>query len=323
MIKTLFRQLKLLTPSEKKLFERFYEIKLTEGYLKENQLFKNLGKQKIIIVKNKIFEEETIFNPQRKKRPKPLGKENWQGKDPFCQPKQLTPEDLFGRIETKNFITASNLAKFAPWHSVLIFKKHSIGRITPEMIKELITIFKLWKKEVQKYDQNIKNFYFLWNFHFRSGASILHPHFQFLAYQKPLIKPEKFIKKTKAYQAKFKSHLLKDLVLLHQKLGLAEKWKTLEIIIKLTPFKENEILVLIKKLSSPDFPNEFAKLLNRYKQIANSFNLFFIDYQPCFCFLVDRGSPQEKNSDIGAVEIYGASVVSSNPFLLAKKLFKN
>jgi hypothetical protein len=36
--------------------------------------------------------------------------------------------------------------------------------------------------------------------------------------------------------------------------------------------------------------------------------------------VVDRGSPEVRSSDIGSMELFAASVVSADPFVLARQL---
>ncbi len=44
---------------------------------------------------------------------------------------------------------------------------------------------------------------------------------------------------------------------------------------------------------------------------------------PVIVRLVDRGDPSDHTSDVGGMEIYAASVVSSDPFYLARELRKH
>jgi hypothetical protein len=41
---------------------------------------------------------------------------------------------------------------------------------------------------------------------------------------------------------------------------------------------------------------------------------------PPIVHLVDRGNPDSRSSDIGAMELYGAAVISGDPFAVAEKL---
>ena len=41
---------------------------------------------------------------------------------------------------------------------------------------------------------------------------------------------------------------------------------------------------------------------------------------PTVVYIVDRGDPANRTSDIGAMELYAASVVASDPFLVAEAL---
>ena len=44
---------------------------------------------------------------------------------------------------------------------------------------------------------------------------------------------------------------------------------------------------------------------------------------PVMTGIVDRGDPHSQASDVGGIEIYASSVVSSDPFELARKLIQS
>jgi hypothetical protein len=315
----IFEKIKKLDKNYRILFERIYDAKEEIGIQKFTKdlekKYKNLKEQKITVIKNKILLKETHFNLLRGKRQKPSFEKIIEEFCPFCDPKKYTPEDEIGRLENKYSITSSNLLKGAKNHSLVIFKKHK--DIGLKDIKGALELSFLWFKK------NKGNKFLIWNYLWRSGASISHPHFQLYSLEN-LPEKLKFIKeRTNWYKKSYKSDYFDDLFKLHKKIGLAKESKGLKILIELAPFKEKEVIILSKDWE--ENIKELSKLLFLYKKISESFNLFLFydgDFKK-LGFLVDRGSLNELNSDIGSLEIYSFSIVSSDPFKLAKNLFKN
>jgi hypothetical protein len=315
----IFEKIKKLDKNYRILFERIYDAKEEIGIQKFTKdlekKYKNLKEQKITVIKNKILLKETHFNLLRGKRQKPSFEKIIEEFCPFCDPKKYTPEDEIGRLENKYSITSSNLLKGAKNHSLVIFKKHK--DIGLKDIKGALELSFLWFKK------NKGNKFLIWNYLWRSGASISHPHFQLYSLEN-LPEKLKFIKeRINWYKKSYKSDYFDDLFKLHKKIGLAKESKGLKILIELAPFKEKEVIILSKDWE--ENIKELSKLLFLYKKISESFNLFLFydgDFKK-LGFLVDRGSLNELNSDIGSLEIYSFSIVSSDPFKLAKNLFKN
>jgi hypothetical protein len=102
--------------------------------------------------------------------------------------------------------------------------------------------------------------------------------------------------------------------------------------VSLTPIKEKEVVLL-----GPDLGEPLRRLLNgvlsRYTKDlgVSSFNVAFYmppaspteeDWSrfPVVIRVIDRGDPSNRTSDIGAMELYSAPVVSSDPFRVAHLL---
>jgi len=84
--------------------------------------------QKVVKVTNLVTWEGSLFNELRARRPMPdqsgqrfVERALDRSDDPFCNPLENTPADLFGRVQGRHAITASNVAKADAWHSVVIF----------------------------------------------------------------------------------------------------------------------------------------------------------------------------------------------------------
>lgn len=315
-------KVKKLDKKYKDIFDRIYEIEEEIGTqkfpLKIKDKYKNFKKQKITIIRNKVLGLETHFNLLRSKRKKPKILQKFQeGFCVFCNPQQFTPsEDIIGKLENKYAITASNLMKATKHHGLIIFKKHK--NFTIKDINGALDLSFLWFKK------NKGNKFLIWNYLWKAGASIIHPHFQIFSTNKLPFRLKEIKRKFEDYKKNYGNEYLEDLFILHKKLGLAKEKNGLKVIINLTPFKENEIILIAKDWEKQK--NKLSKLILKYLNIGiESFN-FFLFYDGEFekiGFLLDRGKLNELNSDIGTLEIYAFSIVSFDPFILARDLLKN
>jgi len=113
---------------------------------------------------------------------------------------------------------------------------------------------------------------------------------------------------------------------------LAFTRKGTRVLAYLTPVKEKEVLLL-----SPELDNALKEAifgaLRRYVETlgVSAFNLAFImppvapteeDWSgfPVMVRLLDRGDPMNRTADVGAMELYASSVISSDPFQVAGAL---
>ena len=306
---------------DKEVFERIFEVRKIELNLKNYERFPEFQKQKIIFIKDKILETEAIFNFSRKKRPQPSQDANFfkEENDPFCDPYNLTPVDEIGRLENESAITAANLSKMADYHSLVIFKKHNFQDLSEKDFVFGVSLAKEWFQKIKNFDQEIKTQILIWNYHFRAAASILHPHFQLLAYKEIPQKIEFWQKKFEDYKGKFGSEYLDDYFKIAQKLEIAKELSGLRIWLSLTPFKEKTLFFYGQALES--FWQVLEKLI---KNNTQTFNIFYLYSSPSikdFGFFVDRGSIDKVNSDFGTLEIFGLPVVSYDPWELSKLIF--
>ncbi|GIW65058.1 MAG: hypothetical protein KatS3mg093_037 [Candidatus Parcubacteria bacterium] len=312
-----------LTPESRVIWERIFNWREIEVNLEQlPEKYSDFKKQKIIFIQDKILDQEAIFNFSRQKRPQPQKKEEEEIDDPFCHYQTETPIDELGRLEGQFVTTAANLSKMADYHSLLIFKKHQFDFLDSNDFKEAIEISQQWFQKIKNYDPAIQTQILIWNYHYRSGASILHPHFQLLAYKEIPIKLKFLFERFKNYQTNFTNHYLNDYCQLAQELGLGEKIGNFNFWFSLTPPKEKGLFFY------GDLNNVFIwQIIKKLNQLGTeSFNLFFIVESPLlnnFGFFVDRGKTTKLNSDIGSLELFGLPVISTNPFELAEELFNN
>jgi hypothetical protein len=312
-----------LDPKTKNIFNRIFEIRKEKFNLKMPEKYKDFENQELIFVKDKVFNKDVVFNIKREKRPLPISSDHElknKTHDPFCNLYKETPIDELGRIENESAITAANLSKMADYHSLVIFKKHNFSDLDQKDFVNAILLTNQWFQKINEIDQNIKTKILIWNYHFRSGASILHPHFQILAFKDESLKIKELKLKLKSYQKKFSQNYFDDYFYLAKKLKIGKEKNKFKIWVSLTPEKENGLNFY------GDLNKNSAKFLwqiikNLTKIGIQSFNIFY-NYELNYGFFVDRGKISKLNSDIGSLEIFGIKIVSSDPFELAKKIFK-
>jgi hypothetical protein len=282
--------------------------------------------QQIVSIKNKFTGEHSLFNKVRSDRPIEakstiaLEELKEKGKCLFCNPEKQTPTDVFGRVKGEYCITASNIAKYDSFHSLIIFNEHNPLVIKREWVEDYLRTGERWFEEVCKAEEKELQKFFLWNCLWRSGASIIHGHIQLTASRMRYGKLEVLEKVAADYKREFNTDYIEDLYKVHKSLGLAKENKGERILFYLTPVKEKEIFVISKARKGDEMADTIYKLLNSYLGMGvQSFNLAIFqleDYH--IARLVDRGSLTDRNSDIGAMELYAASVISSDPFKLAQ-----
>jgi hypothetical protein len=326
-----------LSSDARELFYRFYSFEISTGSLKipvemEDWVKKRFGSvervenQQIVSIKNKFTGEHSLFNKVRSDRPIEakstiaLEELKEKGKCLFCNPEKQTPTDVFGRVKGEYCITASNIAKYDSFHSLIIFNEHNPLVIKREWVEDYLRTGERWFEEVCKAEEKELQKFFLWNCLWRSGASIIHGHIQLTASRMRYGKLEVLEKVAADYKREFNTDYIEDLYKVHKSLGLAKENKGERILFYLTPVKEKEIFVISKARKGDEMADTIYKLLNSYLGMGvQSFNLAIFqleDYH--IARLVDRGSLTDRNSDIGAMELYAASVISSDPFKLAQ-----
>lgn len=297
-------------------------------------------RQVIIKTMNRITLEGTLFNalrasrPFESKHPSDLTDIVTRGAgDPFCKPMDGTPEDVFGRVRGQRCVTASNIAKYDAFHGVVIFDEHNPLSFDPESVSDAIDVGVEWGRRAMEEDAEAKYFFFMWNCLWKSGASILHGHAQVAATRGVhYAKVEALRQQALGYRERYGSNYFEDLVELHRSLGLVRDQGDARVVVSLTPVKEKEMLVISPELSV-DFKSAIAHTLERlvHAMGVSSFNLAIYipplapaqeDWSgfPYVVRIVDRGEPNNKTADIGAMELYASSVVSSDPFRVAEAL---
>ena len=333
-------------------FERIFHVGVTTGeaVLPEEmhawvtQQFGSVDtvrRQRIVRVTNRVTLEGALFNAARAQRPlqAPPAAETVQDqidrkKDcDFCHPRQSTPADVFGRIQGRYCITASNAAKYDGWHAIIVFDEHHPLRFTADQVTDYVDTAQQWAHTVHKIDPEARYPFFLWNCLWRSGASILHGHAQMtLTRGTHYAKVEGWRQAATRYRKEHGPNYFDELVAVHRALGLAVEHGTATILPSLTPFKEKETHIIAPWLGD-DLKSALYRVLSTFigHLGVQSFNLVL--YQPPlsaapepwdgFPFIVrilDRGNLHSRTSDVGAMEFFSQSVVTTDPFRVADAL---
>ncbi len=292
--------------------------------------------QPLVKVTNRISLEQSIFNPLRSLRPhnfRGTGTGGIAGKQdsdsPFAEPLHKTTGNPFGRVQGKYCITAGNIASYEQYHCVIIFKNaNPLDFGCNEVVDYIDTGWK-WMQRAHEYDAAARYGLFLWNCNYRAGASISHGHAQVvLGRGSHYAKVEHLRQAAVEYKAKYSSGYFADLFKVHEALGLGFRAGDAKVIICLSPLKLNEVMILAPRLSD-ELEHNIYRMLACFRDRlgVKAFNLGITfpplddepgwDGFPLVTRLLDRGDAGDLSSDIGAMEFWGANVISSDPFKTA------
>lgn len=341
-----------LPPAEKKRFDQLFFYDVTTGYLKPPPTMKAwierqfgsveaVAEQRIVKVTNCVTFEGALFNKLRASRPLET-KEKLAFEatiidvirdDPLSNPLRDTPEDTFGRVEGKYCITASNIAKYDGHHAIIIFKQPNPLFFTGEQIVDYIETARRWAAKVRESNPQARHFFFLWNCLQKAGASLVHGHAQVtLTCGRHYSRVEGIRFAAQRYQKRYGTNYFDDLYLAHCDLGLAFEKNGTKVLAYLTPLKEKDVMLLSGRLDLP-FEEQVYRVLACLRDVMNvtAFNLALVtpplaeteeswEGFPVIVRVVDRGDPKSVSSDIGTMELFGQSVVSSDPFEVARLL---
>ena len=304
--------------------------------------------QQVVRVMAKWSLDGTLFAPLRARRPMSSGSHDAFAQlveatvgDEFCHPETGTPADPWGRIRGRRSITAANAAKYDGRHGVVISDVHDPLGFDRDSVVDMLEVGRAWAERGRVDDSTASNYLLIWNCGARAGGSIVHGHAQVLLGRDPHYAGlERLRRQALAYQEATGGGLLADLVSAHRELGLVVlEADGVAALASLTPIKERELWVVgqpgMDELH-PAFASMVARIAVAYRDVlgVRAFNLVLqrppLDPDratrdgwtrlPPVVRIVDRGDPDSRSSDIGAMELYAASVVGTDPFEVADQL---
>ena len=342
-----------LPPDDRAAARRIFDVAATTGRLDPPEAMRawierSFGsveavlEQRIVRVTNRVTLQGTLFNGLRASRPLDTGvgvalerEIEATADDPFCRPEEGTPADVFGRVRGEHSVTASNVAKYDGFHGVVVFDDHNPLHLTPEKVSDYVAVGLEWCHRVLESDPEARYPFLMWNCLWRAGGSIIHGHAQVTATRGTHYpKVEHLSRAALSYRAEHGSGYFEDLCRVHEALGLALPAEAgVRAFASLSPVKEKELVVIGESPDDEHLRRTVGALLRDcvHSLGVHAFNVAFYmpplsptveDWSefPTVVHLVDRGSPANRTSDIGAMELYAASVVASDPFAVARAL---
>lgn len=332
------------------LFQRIYHVSRAEGRMVVPESARQwavnafgsaeaVEVQTIVKVINTITMESALFNPLRASRPVSVTPgdlrqiiEDSRG-DPFCHPEEGTPEDVFGRVRGRHSITASNVAKYAPFHGLVIFDEHDPLVLSEDRVKDYLEVGQRWAMEALRVDPEAKYYFFAWNALWSSGASIIHGHAQVSCTRDTHYARVEMLRRVALeYRRQYGSDYVADLLRVHRVLGLTVEHEGVTVVAHLTPVREKEVLILAEGQGDVLAGAAYRALDCLITTLGvRSFNL--VVYMPPLAptpenwaafphmvRIVDRGDPMKRTADVGAMELFASPVISTDPFRLIEAL---
>ncbi|HEY7339668.1 MAG TPA: hypothetical protein VH591_02205 [Ktedonobacterales bacterium] len=268
--------------------------------------------------------------------------------DDFCDPEHRTPADSFGRVRGRHVVTAANVAKAEGWHSVAIFDRHNPLAIDAALIADLLSVAGVWAQQAHETEDDARYFFLLWNCLQRAGASLIHGHAQMtLSTTMAHGRVELWRAAAARYRQETGGDYFADLVAVHAALGLAVPLadSPVRLFASLTPAKEREFVLLADPWRDDGNGGQTLALESLAEPLAaalevmlrtlgvRAFNVAIFGPPlpgdpraaewagfPLVARFVDRGNPLAPTSDIAALELFGSSVIASDPFDVARSL---
>ena len=344
-----------LPPEARAAAERIYAVSSTTGTLVApdemrpwiEKLFGSVdavSAQRIVRVTDRVTLEGALFNELRARRPMSVPEQSGAevaetirstDKDPFCHPETGTPADDFGRISGALGVTASNVAKYDGYHGVLVFNAHDpLAPMDAAAIADHFATARAWAEAAFGRDPAAPYYFLMWNCLWRAGGSIVHGHMQMTTTRgMHYPKIERLRLAALAYDERHRRDYFDDLWLVHRSLGLGISVGGARVFASLTPVKERELVVLgapgAGERTIAAGVSHALRALRSVGVVAHDLALYLpplaadgADWRrfPAVARLVDRGDPGNRTCDIGSMELYAASVIASDPFVVAGAL---
>lgn len=349
----------MLPRPERDLFYRLYHVSRSVGHLVVPESSRPwithtfgsveaVENQTVVRLTNMTTLDGAIFNPLRAHRPfytlsGDLEKiiEESRG-DQFCAPELNTPEDVFGRVRGLHSVTGSNVAKYAPFHGLLISDEHDPLHLSEGAVRDYLEVGRRWAAEAMRVDPDAKYYFFGWNALWSAGASVIHGHAQVSCFRDMhYAGVERLRRAALAYRERSGTNYFTDLEKVHESLELSFVWQGVSVLAHLTPTRDKEVLLMVpsQTYDASETPGGSVLPSALYRVLdclvsslgTRSFNVALCmsplgpvleDWSgfPVLVRIVDRGDPMKRTSDVAFMELYGSQVVNTDPFWLVEAL---
>lgn len=337
--------IKDLSPQQQHLFQRIFDVSADTGRLTVPEDMQgwvedtfgevdDVEEQRIVRIANRLTDEAALFNGLRANRPidaeesvdvDDLIEEHSDG--PFSTPKTGTPEDVFGRVENKYAVSASNIAKYDARHGLIIADDVDPLSFDQADLRGRFALADDWFDAAS--DEKHRYPFLMWNCLWKSGASIVHSHMQLLlAKSRPYRRIDRLNRSAKIYKESFERDLYDDIHRAHDTVGLSLDLDGVDAYAHLTPRKEKEVVI-----TADDRGEAMADAVHTVLRTfiddlgVQSFNVGVYYpprsdeewHLPVVARIVDRGSLESKTTDMGGMEVYGGeNVVASDPYAVKR-----
>jgi hypothetical protein len=377
MIETIQARIADLPEQRRQVFERLFDVDVAIGralpppemepwVIQQFGALEPVREQTIVRIVNWLTLESALFNPLRARRPTQPGGgdqalEEWIARelaehDIFRDPERSTTADVFGRIHGQHCLTASNVAKYAGWHGLVIFDEPHPLRFGPAQLHDYLDVALRWLAAAHARDPQAIYPIITWNCLPKSGATLMHGHMQIaLTRGMHYTHVERWRRAAETYRDRGGAGYFDDLFAIHAELELAIPLGAgVRAFAHLTPARNREIVLLAgqtggsggeqtsrqadKQIDAPsplvrlsqDFTQALCQVLRRLidEQGMRTFNLAIAlpplgptpeDWRamPIVARMADRGDPLTTRGDLGAMELFAATVITADPFEVA------
>jgi hypothetical protein len=318
--------------------------------------------QAVVLVRNRYSQQVTLWNPARTAKPQTFKAARESLEDPtagkgcdFCNWRELTAQDTFGRVENTHAVSASNLFKISKHHGLVLFKHHDPLQFSEEQLAGLLEASQGWVHAAAAAhpEEHPLHPLLIWNALPRSGASQFHGHVQLLLNDAALPDLARAAATAGAYAREHPARAGRyeaDVAAAHGALGLR---RTLSMpgsdvasaYACIAPYKDCECVVHGSSVASPAFVRmlhlAMRALIDRCG--VTTFNACVLglslstaeapaeesraaggevaDGIGVTARVVSRGKASSRASDFGALEVFGgASIGHTSPWAVAGAL---
>ncbi len=307
--------------------------------------------QHILKITNRLTLEGALFNPLRARRPaghagNDAELERWIASElsdnMFATPLTHTTADVFGRIHGKYCVSASNVAKYDAWHGLIIPNETHPLRFNATQVADYLATALRWIAMAHSYDPQAIYPMITWNCMPKSGATIVHGHWQIaLTRGMHYARAELWRRAAEQYLTKTGRSYWQDFANIHSALSLHIPSQitsdSVSAFAHLTPLRNNEIVIF------QDTAALYSDMGHTLARCLHSFLRYLIDTQgmrafnigmalpplqttteswqsvPVITRLGDRGPALTTRNDWGAMELYGTGVITADPFQVARE----